>query len=392
MPDVVLIGAGVIGLSIAEELAAHGQSVLVLDQGMPGKESSWAGAGMLPPGNLAAAKTPEARLRGLSARMWEETSRRLKEETGIDNGYLPCGSLCIGGGQDRARLDQEIGNYEGEGVEVERLNGEGIRKYEAHVSPNYHYGYRLPGAGQVRNPRHLSAMSCSATNKGVEIRGGLPCLGFETNGEKVIGVRTPGGTISGGKFIVTSGAWSSELMRAGGCTIGVRPVRGQIVLLRTVPRVLNHLVEVGIKYLVPRADERVLLGATQEEVGFDKSNTLEGIEELLSFGRGLVPELNKAMIERTWSGLRPGSTDGLPVMGRLPRFENAYVAAGHFRSGLQKSLGTALLMRQLILEETPEIEMAPYSADAEVRNTCRDTLKEYDTMKERETVKERVRT
>jgi len=392
MPDVVLIGAGVIGLSIAEELAAHGQSVLVLDQGTPGKESSWAGAGMLPPGNLAAARTPEAKLRGLSARMWEATSRRLKQETGIDNGYLPCGSLCIGREQDRARLDEEIGNYEAEGIELERLNAEGIRKYESQVSPNYSYGYRLPGAGQVRNPRHLSAMLCSATAKGVEIRGGLPCLGFESRGERVTGVRTPQGTIGGGTFIVTGGAWSSELMREGGCTIAVRPVRGQIVLLRTVPRILNHLVEVGIKYLVPRADERVLLGATQEEVGFDKSNTLEGIEELLSFGRGLVPELNRATIERTWAGLRPGSADGLPVMGRLPRFENAYVAAGHFRSGLQMSLGTAQLMRQLILGEEPEIEMAPYSADAEVRKACRDTLNERDPAQEPDTAKERVRT
>lgn len=367
MPDVVLIGAGVIGLSIAEELAAQGQSVMVLDQGIPGKESSWAGAGMLPPGNLAAAKTPEAKLRGLSAEMWEAMSRRLKEETGIDNGYLRCGSLCIGRETDHPRLEAEIKTYLSENIDVEKLSTDGIRKYEPHVSREYTCGYRLPEAGQVRNPRHLSALLCNVTRMGVNIRESLPCLGFDTQGNRVTGVRTPAGTISGGQFVVTSGAWSTELMQAGGCTLSVRPVRGQIVLLRTIPRLINHLVEEGIRYLVPRADERVLLGATQEEVGFDKSNTLNGIEELLSFGRKIVPGLDRAMIERTWAGLRPGSPDNLPIIGRFPRFENAFVATGHFRSGLQMSPGTAKLMRQILLGQSTEIDVAPYSADSDIR-------------------------
>lgn len=368
MPEVVLIGAGVIGLSIAEELAAQGRSVLLLEQNLPGKEASWAGAGMLPPGNLSAAHTPEARLRGLSAQLWQSASRRLKEETGIDNGYLPCGSLCIGREADLPRLAHEIQAYRNEQIEVEPLNGDEIRRYESVVSPSFTHGYRLPHAAQVRNPRHLSALLASATSRGVELRTGTPCLGFEQQGDKITGVRTPTGIISADQFVVTSGAWSTTLMQQGGSSILIRPVRGQVILLRLVPRILNHLVEVGLRYLVPRADDRILLGATQEEVGFDKSNTLAGIEDLLAFGRELVPQLNSASIEQTWAGLRPGSPDGLPVIGRLPRFSNLFVATGHFRSGLQMSLASGRLMRQLLLNQPTDIDLAPYSADPDIRS------------------------
>ncbi len=368
MPDVVLIGAGVIGLSIADELAAHGQSVLILEQSLPGKEASWAGAGMLPPGNLSFAKTPEAKLRGLSAQHWPSTSRRLREETGIDNGYLPCGSLCIGREDDLPRLTREIRDYRSEHVEVETLVGPDIRRHESSVSPDFAHGYRLPQAAQVRNPRHLSALLASIAKRGVEIRSGTPCLGFDSRGEKILAVRTPAETIHAGQFVITSGAWSTPLLQQMGTPLAVHPVRGQMVLLRILPRILNHLVEVGIRYLVPRADDRILLGATQEEVGFDKSNTLEGIENLLAFGHALVPQLRSAVIERSWAGLRPASPDGLPLIGRLPRYQNLYAATGHFRSGLQMSLGTARVMRQLLLDQPTEIDLAPYSADPDLRS------------------------
>jgi len=369
MPDVVLVGGGVIGLTIAEELATHGRSVLILDQGTPGRESSWAGAGMLPPGQLRTARSPEAKLRALSAEHWEATSLRLKAETGIDNGFLRCGSLCIGRENDQARLTRESLGWQREEIEVEEISGPQIREYESSLSPSFTHGYRLPQAAQVRNPRHLSALLASVGRHQVEIRSGTPCLGFDQRGDQILGVRTPSETISAGQVVITSGAWSSSLLEQAGCNLQIRPIRGQVVLLNVFPRLLNHLIEVGLWYLVPRADQRILVGATQEEAGFVKENTADGVEQLLTFARELVPALRHAAIERTWAGLRPGSPNGLPYLGVLPGYRNLYIAAGHFRSGLQMSLGTGRLMRQLLLGQPTEIDLSPYSADPKVRNS-----------------------
>jgi glycine oxidase len=133
-----------------------------------------------------------------------------------------------------------------------------------------------------------------------------------------------------------------------------------MVLFRASERPIRHIVNEGSRYLVPRDDGHVLAGSTEEEVGFDKSNTDEAIAELVAFARGLAPALADAGIERTWAGLRPGSFDGLPYLGPLPGYRNAYIAAGHFRSGLYMSTATALVMTQLLVGEQPAIDLAPF--------------------------------
>src|SRR6185436_15857121 len=123
--------------------------------------------------------------------------------------------------------------------------------------------------------------------------------------------------------------------------------------------ILTRIITEGSRYLVPREDGRVLAGSTEEEVGFDKRTTEEAIGDLTDFGRNLVPALRNAAIERTWAGLRPGSFDGLPYLGPLPGLKNAYIAAGHFRSGLFLSTATAVVMSQLIRDQQPQVELAP---------------------------------
>jgi glycine oxidase len=143
----------------------------------------------------------------------------------------------------------------------------------------------------------------------------------------------------------------------------IRPIRGQIVLLQTDRATPRHIINDGPRYLVPRGDGRVLVGSTEEDVGFDKRTTADGVAGLLEFARTLLPALGTAQFEHSWAGLRPATADGRPYLGRIPGLENAFVAAGHFRSGLTLSPGTAVVMSQLIRDQTPSIDLAPFRLD-----------------------------
>jgi glycine oxidase len=148
-----------------------------------------------------------------------------------------------------------------------------------------------------------------------------------------------------------------------GCRIDVHPVRGQIALLNTGDPLLQRILLQGKRYLVPRGDGRVLVGSTEEDVGFDPRTTAAAIEGLLSFARSVVPELATAHVERCWAGLRPGSCDGLPYLGRVPGCDNFFVAAGHFRAGIQLAPITGMVMKELILGKTPTVPLAAFRPD-----------------------------
>jgi glycine oxidase len=162
---------------------------------------------------------------------------------------------------------------------------------------------------------------------------------------------------------LTSGCWSGQIATGLGLDLPIRPVRGQILLLKGKPGMLKRIVNAGPRYLTPRADGRVLVGATQEDVGFNKQNTVEGVAELMNFARRLCPVLANFTLEQNWSGLRPGTADGLPYLGRVPNIENAWLATGHFRAGIQLSAATAVIMRSLILGQELPVDVANLAAN-----------------------------
>lgn len=347
--DVIIIGGGVIGLSIAWELARHGVGVRVLEQGLFGQEASWAGAGMLPPGNPAAARTAEARLRGGSHLLWPEWTERLRSETGIDNGFHRCGGVEVTLPESHESLDSKIAAWRSEQVTVEPLTGNGLRECVPKLHPEIASGYFLPEMGQVRNPRHLKGLFQACAQAGVDLRAGTPVVDLIRAGDRITTVRTPVGDFQAGEVIVAGGAWSRTILQRIGFDSEFEPVRGQIVLLESRPALIGRIVEVGHRYLVPRPDGRVLIGSTEERVGFEKRTTASGVAGLIEFACRLIPELGDARLERCWAGLRPYAPGGLPRIGRIPGICNLSLAAGHFRAGLQLSPMTAVLMRQLIL-------------------------------------------
>lgn len=363
MSDVIVIGGGVVGLTIAYELSGRGVEVTVLDQGSLGREASWAGAGMLPPGHPTAAQSPFERLRGESQLLWHDLSEQLLAETGIDNGYRRCGGLELRCHGTSNELDDEIDSLHSNGIEVEKLAPIRAREFESNLSPSVSAAYRLPEMAQVRNPRHLKAMAAACANRGVCFRVGTAVHEIDQQGEKIVGVHTSAGLMTGGQFIIAAGAWSQRLMQSADCLVRIRPLRGQIVLLQTESLPFLHIIQMGKQYLVPRPDGRILVGSTEEEAGFDKRNTAEGVNKLLAFAREIVPCLAEATFERAWAGLRPRSEDGLPYLGRVPGAENLFVAAGHFRDGLQLSPITARLISELVLGEETAVSLEDFRCD-----------------------------
>ncbi len=365
MADVVVVGGGVIGLSVAYELAGQGADVTVLEQGQFGQEASWAGAGMLHPGNLPLANTPQARLRALSFARWKPLSEELREQTGIDNCFYNCGAIQLGAEGEDA-LWTEFEEWGSEGVEAEWLRAVGLIEHEPELATRYQYGFRLPQLCQVRNPRHLKALYRGCQIRGVKLIPGTPVVGWEAELGRVRAAQVLTGAekYSAGHFVITAGAWSKRLLLQADCRFEITPVRGQMVLLNMPSQPLRHIIEAGPRYVVPRSDGRILVGSTEEWVGFDKRNTAEGVRSLLELGESLIPRLKDATLERCWSGLRPRSSSGIPLIDRVPDFQNLFAAVGHFRSGLQLSPATGLLVRQLLLGQPLSVSLTAFGFEA----------------------------
>jgi glycine oxidase len=354
MAEVIVVGGGVIGLSIAWELARHGVAVGLLEQGTVGREASWAGAGMLPPGNSAEAKSPEAKLRAASHGLWPDWSARLREETGIENGYLRCGGLTVSLAQRDPDFDAALAGWIAEGVAIEQTAEFDARERWPFLGSEVRQAFFLREMGQVRNPRHLKALEAACAQAGVDIFPGQPVVEIDRGEDRVLAVQTPQRRWESDEFVFAGGAWSTHLVGLAGIEFPVEPVRGQIVLLESRPLPFRCIIEQGRRYLVPRADGKILVGSTEERVGFLKANTAEAVSELIRFAVGTVPALSSAKFDQAWSGLRPYYQGGLPMIGRVPGLKNASIAAGHFRSGLQLSPITAVMMRRVILGEAVE--------------------------------------
>lgn len=342
--DVQVIGGGIIGLTTAYHLAREGLAVEVLDKGEFGREASWAGAGIIPPGNPQRAANPLDRLRAYSSAQWPAFSTELRERTGLDNGFQVCGGIEFVGEEDLDCVDL----WATEGLDYESLDPDEIHRLEPNIHPLPVATYHLPGYAQVRNPWHIRALINACERVGVTLRPYTECpprMTFERRRH----------------YVIAAGAWTDELL---GIPLGVRPVRGQIVLFNAARPLLRRVHLAGKRYLVPRTDGRVLAGSTEEPgAGFVKTVTPEGVRELTEFAYQLVPGLHSAAIEKTWSGLRPGSPDALPFIGPVPGHDNVIAAVGHFRAGVQLSIGTAELVRDLVLGRSTPIPCDAFRLD-----------------------------
>ncbi len=360
---VTVIGGGVIGCSVAWRMAQAGLRVTLVERGEGGREASWAGAGIIEAGSFARSD-PLARLRQASVARYAAFVNELRESSGIDPEFVQCGGLdVITDDNQDAAADREVraaGDRQasGGGPVVQKLDLEGARRLEPELgSDGVRGALHLPELAQVRNPRLLSALRAACVAAGVEFRTHEPILELCIDGARVTGVRTSGGEIVSDRVVLAAGAWSGRLSSM----LRVRPVRGQIALLRMLPRPISRVLLCGRNYLVPRLDGHILVGTTEEEAGFDARPTAGGIGRLLELARRFVPCLKDAVMVAGWAGLRPGTPDGRPYLGPAPGLNGLIAATGHFRNGLTLAPVTADLVAQLITTGRTEQDLTPFA-------------------------------
>lgn len=360
-PDVAVVGGGIIGLTCAYFLSRAGLSVEVFDRGDLGKEASWAGAGIIPPGNPACAATHIDRLRAIGSMCFPGFSDELRELTGLDNGYLRCGGIEF---LDPEEAPTVLELWQNEGIPFERLSRGELRTYEPAVADVPGDAYLLPGCAQVRNPRHLRALIAACERVGVKL---TPHARIDEYFRRENPKRPQLATEFGDqtRILIATGAWSEMfLTQAYQRGPGVHPVRGQIVLLKSPERVVTRVLMFGKRYLVPRLDGHILVGSTEEpEAAFEKANTAEAVADLIALATEAVPALKSAELVKCWSGLRPGTPDGLPFIGPVPGWDNVFVATGHFRAGVQLSIGTARAITELFTGKPTCVPLEAFAVD-----------------------------
>jgi glycine oxidase len=372
MTDCCIIGAGIVGLSIARELAGRGLSVRVLSRESGRDTASWAAAGIFPPAPEHPAATVNERLTIASDRLHRTWAEELREETGIDNELQRCGGLHLAADERAAaRLREAETSWIAKGATCERLTAGDVATHEPVLQAAVEQGriiggLLLPDEMRIRPPRHLEALRESCRLRGVEITPAAEVRSINVRDGRIesLGIAVGAATaeaVRADRYCLAAGAWSGHLAEALGLHIDTRPIRGQIALLRLPEQVLARVVNVGLDYLVPRTDGRLLVGSTIEDAGFEKVTTPRTIARLLAFAHHLMGPLPAAVVEQSWAGLRPGSVDGLPFIGPAPACSNAFVATGHFRAGLHQSTGTAMLLADLMTGRTPALDPRPFA-------------------------------
>jgi glycine oxidase len=362
--DILIIGAGIIGLSIARELGLCGVGrVAVVERGRVGGGASWAAAGMLSP-NAECERVDEFyRFCEASRRMYPEFSEELQAETGIDVELDRSGTLYAAfTEEDLAHLELRHARQAAAGIRSERLSPEETLKREPRLATDVRASLLFPDDWQVENRLVLKALLASAAGRGVEIkeRSTVDSL-IEENG-RVLGAVVNGDRVLAAITVLATGAWTS-LIRIGSVPVPfkIRPVRGQMLCFRPPARPFSRVVYSPRGYVVPRADGRILVGATVEDVGFDDSVTDSGISCLKTAAAEIAPLLAKEDPIDSWSGLRPFATDGLPVLGPVDGYEGLVVATAHYRNGILLAPATAKLMADHIVDGSGPEEFVTYS-------------------------------
>jgi glycine oxidase len=360
--DVVIVGAGIIGCALARRLASAGARVTVLERGDAGAEASSAAAGMLAPQAESDGPSPVVDLGVASRALYPGVVAALREETGIDPAYLDGGIVSIArSDQEAAVLERRRAWQAAAGHRVQALTAAEVRALAPMLKADVRAGLFFPDDHRIDNALLTEAYARACVRLGVTLRTGCPVTRVRIEGGRVVGVEAAGGLVRAGAVVNAAGAWAADI--AAAAPIRVRPVRGQMVMLRCPEPSWPHAIYSHAVYLVPRRAGILLAGSTYEEAGFDKRVTGGAVADILARAAALVPALADATLVRTWAGLRPGTSDGLPILGADPETRGLYHATGHYRQGILLAPVTAERMSALILEGRTPPDIAPFAPE-----------------------------
>ncbi|MDJ0848738.1 MAG: glycine oxidase ThiO [Myxococcota bacterium] len=343
--DVLVVGGGVIGCAVAWFAAREGLSVTLLERGEVAGEASGAAAGMLLPFGEAEDEGPFLHWALKSLGLFPELCAELRERSGIDPELEASGALHVATSEEAER-DLRARARRFAARRLEWLDAAAARREEPRLGDALRGALSAPDEAHVRSPLLTRAYAGAAAEVGARIERGAAVTGLLRQGARVAGVETDAGARHAGSVVLCAGAWVPGLVPFH---LPVEPVRGQIVSLENLHPPLRLILVSGGVYLVPKRDGSLVVGATEEPVGFDCRVTAGGVAQLLAAATGLVPALADARLRDGWAGLRPATPDRLPLIGRVPGHEGLIVAAGHFRNGVLLSPITGRLVADLLL-------------------------------------------
>jgi len=359
--SVIVVGGGIIGCSIAYELAKAGCRVTVLERSTPGAEASGAAAGLLAALGGSPGRDHFRELALASWRLYPAVVSELRELTGVDVEHMTGGTLYPlfdPGEIEAARLRTTWSTATEFGIEV--LEGTAALEREPALAKDIPAVLFVKGDHWVNNERLVTAYASAGARRGVSIRTGAEVTAIVATDGRARGVVADGERLDADTVVLAAGAWSGRLAPAGLPALPVAPVRGQMLAVSNVPPLLSHAVHGHEIYLVPRPSGELLVGATVEHAGFVRAVTPDGIGSLIEAAIRLVPGVGRRAITRTWSGLRPWAPDNAPILGPWPGAEGLVVATAHYRNGILLAPVTAALISQCVLTGKTPAALDPF--------------------------------
>ena len=361
MAEVCVVGAGLIGLGIAYELAKRGVDVSVFDREEPARAASWAGAGMLAPFSEAQPDHAMLALCRDALAVYPAYVEELRERVGVDARFRREGTLHVALDDVRlAELAAHLPVFASNGGDVALLDRAATLAREPMLAKGCAGALFVANEAQVDNRRLGRAMFAACTALGVRFEH-VQDVALESDARRVRGLRTARGFTAAATVINATGAWAAALPGVPDrARVPVRPVAGEMLAIAVPQSALRALVWLGHRYLVPRGDGRLLVGATVVERGFDVRVTAAGLHDLLDAALAVAPALASFAVVETWAGLRPGSHDGRPYLG--PTALDGYlVATGHYRNGILLAPLTARLIADFVVDGRTDA-LAPFAA------------------------------
>lgn len=359
-PDVLILGGGIIGCALAEELARRGRRVIVLERGRIGAEASSAAAGILAAQIDLSRPGPLFELCQEARRMYPGWLRRLERASGVRTEYRQAGILYPAFDLAEERVMAARARWQrGRRLRVERWSPALVRRREPALDGRFRCGFFFPAEAQLDNVKLMQALAAACRKAGVAIRERTSVRRLLVRGGRAQGAETDRGTFRAPVVVNCLGSWAN-LGGPSSLRLPVEPARGQILVFEAPPRLVRCAVMSGGAYMVQRQDGRLLVGSTVERVGFRKALTLAGIHTILSGVRRMSSALDRCAFLEAWAGFRPLTPDKQPILGKT-RVEGLYVATGHFRHGILLAPVTARLMAELILDERPSVDPSPFS-------------------------------
>jgi glycine oxidase len=358
--QVVIVGGGVIGLLTAFNMASEVESVVLLDRSGVGRESSWAGGGIVSPLYPWRYSSAVTALAHWSQDFYPQLAERLFETTGIDPEVHTTGLYWLDLDDEKealewaARLDRPLSS----------LDISAVHEAVPVMGGGYSRAIYMANVANVRNPRLVKSLKAALLAlPNVTLHEGCEVSGFIRDGDKVLGVSTALGDILGDRVVLAAGAWSGELLKTVGLELPVEPVKGQMILYKCASDFLPSMILAKGRYAIPRRDGHILIGSTLEHEGFDKTPTGNALESLKASAEELIPALADAEVVGHWAGLRPGSPEGIPFIGPVPGFDGLWLNCGHYRNGLVLAPASCQLLADLLLGRAPIIDASPYAVE-----------------------------